>query len=163
MKMTAATATLLKCQADEFYRLEDMWTGGLVQTFCFSAGCFVMFPPQISVLFHTMLTTCLNRNKPCRVFLPHWIGGDEPATRQSFSLLGFQNMGCTIRGTGHSQGAQQRGRVFLRVELRLFQVEFIQFERIGAFHVTQCSVVFPPCMKFRAKSAAKQSWGCSKP
>ena len=80
MKMTAATATLLKCQADEFYRLEDMWTGGLVQTFCFSAGCFVMFPPQISVLFHTMLTTCLNRNKPCRVFLPHWIGGDEPAT-----------------------------------------------------------------------------------
>ena len=112
MKMTAATATLLKCQADEFYRLEDMWTGGLVQTFCFSAGCFVMFPPQISVLFHTMLTTCLNRNKPCRVFLPHWIGGDEPATRRSFSLLGFQNMGCTIRGTGHSQGAQQRGRVF---------------------------------------------------
>ena len=32
MRMTAATATLLRCQADDFDRLQDLWTGPLAPT-----------------------------------------------------------------------------------------------------------------------------------
>ena len=41
MKMTAATATLLKCQADKYTGLEDLWTGVVVQTCCLNGWCFI--------------------------------------------------------------------------------------------------------------------------
>ena len=94
-----------------------------------------------------------NWTKPCRLFLPQWVGGDEPGTRRSCSLFGFQDLGCTICATGRSQGAQQQGRV-LECGLETFSTRESRWFESGIDFFSFWSVVFPPCVKSQAKSAA---------